>query len=392
MVFPVCQLKVGRDKSIRRRHPWIFSGAIAMEPDAQAGDLVDVQSSDGEFLGRGAYNPNSQIRVRLFTFDDEDIDTDFFIRRISDARDMRRSLLPPETDCYRMVFSGGDRIPGLILDSYGRHLVLQFQTAAVDAQREAIIQAVEELIQPESLYERSDSGFRLDEGLEKRSGLISGEDPPVPLEITEAGIKYLIDIPDGQKSGFYLDQRASRMLTRSIAKDKSVLNVFSYSGGFAVSALAGGALRARNVDSSRPALDLAMKIYEANGFPVDEEDFVKHDAFDFLRNDPDSYDLVILDPPAFSKSMAGLHRAQKGYKEIILRGLGRLNPGGMLMAFSCSGHLNAAMFQKLAFAAAFDARKEVQILQRFGHGFDHPINIYHPEGEYLCGLLLQLHR
>ena len=388
MSLPVCELKPGRDRSIRRRHPWIFSGALAFEPDAAPGDLVDVFSSQGEFLGRGAYNPNSQIRVRIFSFEDEEIDAEFFIRRLDAANKFRLTMLPENTNCYRACFADGDRIPGLIIDNYDGFIVLQFQTAAIEAQRHLVIEAIKSVFEPKSIYERSVGGFRQDEGLEKSSGLIDGIEPPDLIEVMENGFKVLVDAVAGQKTGMFLDQREARQQVRNLAEGKTVLNVFSYSGAFALAALVGKAQRVVNVDSSSKALDLAKRNYEINDFAVDDNDFIDSDAFEYLRNDESKFDIVILDPPAFCKSQAGIPKALRGYKEIIMQGLSRLNPSGLLFCLSCSGHIDSAMFQKVVFSAAFDVGKEVQILKKLGHGFDHPINIYHPEGEYLCGFII----
>ena len=390
MSLPVCELKPGRDRSIRRRHPWIFSGAIAYEPDADPGSLVDVFSSDGDFLGRGAYNPDSQIRVRIFTFKDEAVDLDFFKRRLDEANRLRLAMLPENTNCYRACFSEGDRLPGLIVDNYNGFIVIQFQTAAVEARRDLIVEAVKSIFEPKGIYERSDSGFRQDEGLEKSSGVLDGEPPPPFIEVLENGIKILVDVAGGQKTGMFLDQRESRHQVRRLAEGKRVLNAFSYSGAFALAALSGKAAGVTNIDTSDKALELAKSNYELNHFEVNDEDFIDQDAFEYLRNEKTNFDMIILDPPAFCKSQAGIPKALRGYKEIIMRGLHRLNPGGLLFCFSCSGHIDANMFQKVVFSAALDAGKEVRIIQKLGHEFDHPINIYHPEGEYLCGFLLYL--
>ncbi len=390
MSLPVCELKPGRDKSIRRKHPWIFSGAVAYEPDEEPGALVDVYSAEGDFLGRGAYNPFSQIRVRVFTFEDEDIDENFFVKRLTEAKHYRQAFLPEDTTCYRACFSEGDRLPGLIVDYYNGFIVIQFQTAAVDAQKELIVSAVEKVFKPEGVWERSDSGFRQDEGLESSSGLLAGSEPPEYVEVTENGIKMLVDLRHGQKTGMFLDQRQSRRLVKSLAEGRTILNTFSYAGAFALAGLAGKAKSVINVDNSADALRLAEKNYDLNQCEVSEDSFVKMDAFEYLRNTDSKFDLVICDPPAFCKSQAGIPKAMRGYKEIIMRGLHRLNPDGLLLCFSCSGHIDRSMFQKVVFSAAIDAGKDIQILKTIGHDFDHPINIYHPEGEYLCGFLVHL--
>jgi len=386
---PVVELKPGREKSVLARHPWIFSGAVASQPEVPPGKIVDVYSHSGQFLARGALNPHSQIRVRVFTLEPEPIDTDFFKRRLTEARDWRKPLLPLDTNCCRVCFSEGDFLPGLIIDDYDGFAVMQILTSGAEAKRDAIIQAMEEVLDPKGLFERSDSGFRIAAGLEKRCGPISGETPPGDLEVRENGMTLLADIAEGQKTGLYLDQRDSRRLLSNIAEKKTVLNAFSFSCAFGVAAMAGGATRTLNVDTSASALEQGKRTYEANDFPVREEDFVRGDVFDFLRSNDDLFDIVILDPPAFSKSQASVPRALRGYKEILMQGLKHLVPGGRLLAFSCSGHVDSALFQKVIFGAALDVKRDVQLLAKIGHSFDHPINIYHPEGEYLCGFLMR---
>ncbi|MBZ0273478.1 class I SAM-dependent rRNA methyltransferase [bacterium] len=392
MTYPVVELKPGREKSLLARHPWVFSGAIAREPGGEPGDLVDVFSSRGEFLARGAYNPRSQIRVRVFTFNDEPVDVDFFARVIGDAARWKRALLPEDTNAYRVCFSEGDGLPGVIIDDYAGHVVLQLQTAGADRRREDIVSAIERELSPRVVYERSDSGFRLDEGLERQSGTLAGDAPDDIVPIRERGLHYFVDIQHGQKTGFYLDQRDARRLVERIAEGKSVLNTFSYTCGFGVAALVGGARRVVNVDGSGPALDIGRRNYEANKLAAGEDSFIEADVFDFLREDEETFDMIVLDPPAFSKSQASVPRALRGYKEIIMRGLLRVNPGGYVLAFSCSGHVDAGLFQKVIFGAALDVGASVQILSRLTHAIDHPINIYHPEGEYLCGYFLRVGR
>ncbi|MCZ7583828.1 MAG: class I SAM-dependent rRNA methyltransferase [Deltaproteobacteria bacterium] len=344
---------------MRARHPWIFSGAVAREPEAEPGAIVDVIGHDGEFLARGTYNPDSQIRVRVFTFEQEPIDAAFLTRRLTEARRWRRALLPENTDCFRVCFSEGDSLPGLIVDEYAGYAVIQILTAGAEALRGPIVDAVTAAIGPRGIYERSESAFRADEGLEKRHGVLAGEEPPPELAVTENGMRLIADIAHGQKTGLFLDQRDARKLAYKIADGRTVLNAFSYSGGFGAAAMIGGATRVVNVDSSARALELGRRTYEANGLAVDDADFLDADVFDFLREDGDAFGFVILDPPAFAKSQAGVSRALRGYKEIIMQGLRRLEPGGFLMAFSCSGHVDTALFQK-----SFSARRSTCAARR----------------------------
>jgi 23S rRNA (cytosine1962-C5)-methyltransferase len=287
-----------------------------------------------------------------------------------------------------VCFSEGDFLPGVIIDTYDGFAVFQILTAGAERRRDDIVEAISAVLKPKGIFERSDTGFRIDEGLVKRTGPVSGEVPPERLPVLERGVRLIVDIARGQKTGLYLDQRASRGLVASIASGRTVLNAFSYTGAFGAAAGAAGATRTVNVDSSAGALALARATYDANGLPVRDEDFVEADVFDYLRETDETFDIVILDPPAFAKSQASVPRALRGYKEIIMRGLDRTKPGGFLFTFSCSGHVDAALFQKVVFGAALDVRRDVQILARLGHSFDHPINVYHPEGEYLCGYFL----
>lgn len=384
-------LKPGREKSVLNRHPWIFSGAIAEEPeDLPPGSLVDVVDCRNDFLGRGAYNPQSQIRVRLFTLRDEEIDKAWFARKIAGAEQWRLPLLPPETDAYRLFHGEGDGIPGLIIDRYGEGLVVSLTTAGTEAQRETIAAAIVEALQPAWALERSIGGYRRDEGLDDRMAVLYGEPPADRVQIRENGLFFWVDIQNGQKTGFFLDQRTSRRQVREAAANRTVLNAFGYSGAFSVYALAGGARRAVTVDSSEEALRLAAQNHELNGQQVPAEDLVRADVFQYLREDETHFDLIVLDPPAFAKSKASINRAARAYKDINMIAFKRLAPGGLLWTFSCSGHLALSLHRKILYAAALDARRDVQIIHIIGHGHDHPINVYHPEGEYLTGFVCRV--
>lgn len=392
MPIPACVLKFGREKSLLARHPWVFSGALQREPNVERGETVDVVTADGHFVARGAYNPDSQIRVRVYTFEPETIDESFFERRIREALAWRRALLPADTNAFRVCFAEGDELPGVIVDHYDGFVALQLQTAGADARRDDIVEAIRRVLAPKGIYERSDSGFRREEGLDTRTGPLFGDVPPATLPVKESGVTHLVDIANGQKTGMFLDQRDSRAMARRLATGKSVLNVFSYTGGFALAALAGGATRAVNIDTSGPALAIAREAYRANGFAVSDADFIEDDAFARLRVMDERFDVVILDPPAFCKSQSHVKTALRGYKDVIMQGLRRTNVGGLLLAFSCSGHVDADLFQKVIFGAALDVGRQAQILARLGHSFDHPINIYHPEGEYLSGYVVRAGR
>jgi len=385
------RLKPGREKSIHNRHPWIFSGAVADEPfDAPPGEIVDVFDATGDFLGRGAYNTNSQIRVRMFTFRDEEIDVGWFAARLREADHWRRAMLPPDTDSYRVLHAEGDGVPGLIVDRYGEGLVISLSTAGADQLRDVIAEAAQDVLQPAWMLERSVGGYRREEGLDDRIDMLFGETPPQPLRIRENGLSFLVDVQGGQKTGFFLDQRESRAGVRASAADKTMLNAFGYTGGFAVYALAGGASRAVTVDASGDALALARQNHEINDQHVQPEDLVCRDVFNFLREDETEFDLIVLDPPAFAKSKASVNRAARGYKDINMLAMRRIVPGGMLWTFSCSGHVPLSLHRKILFSAAIDAGRQVQILHTLGHSFDHPINVYHPEGEYLTGFVCRV--
>lgn len=385
------RLKTGREKSVRNRHPWIFSGAVDQEnTDLPPGTIVDVIDHEGKFLGRGAYNVLSQIRVRMFTFSNEPLDVAWFTKRLDDAVLRRRDFLPPETNAYRVVHCEGDGIPGLIIDRYGDGLVMTLSIAGTDVLRDTIVEAASVVLKPNWILEHSTGGYRRDEGLQDQVGPLHGEVPEGNIQIQENGLDFLVDIRSGQKTGFFLDQRTNRQAVRNVARGKTMLNAFGYTGGFAVYALAGGAKQAVTVDVSKDALQLAKENHELNNQHIDEDDLVNDDVFDFLREDETRFDLIVLDPPAFAKSKAAVNRAARGYKDINLLAMRRLPPGGLLWTFSCSGHMSLSLHRKILFAAALDAGREVQIMQTLGHYPDHPINVYHPEGEYLSGFICRI--
>lgn len=388
MSNPVCKLHDGREKSLLNRHPWVFSGAIRdIDSDLESGQLLDVLASDGTFLARGYFNPNSQIRIRVLSFRDEPIDVAFFAGRLRTGQTWRGPLLADTTNAYRLCNSEGDRLPGLIVDRYDEFLVAQFLTAGIEGFKSEIIQALVETFSPKGIYEKSEGGYRKEEGLPQVAGNLHGEEPPDRLRITEFGLPLYVNIREGQKTGFFLDQRQSRHLARTVSDGRQVFNCFGYSGAFTVACLAGGAKRVVTVDTSKTSLELAKENVALNGFEVKDEDFVVADVFQFLRDTSDPTDFIVLDPPAFAKSKAALQRASRGYKDINFNAIRLLPKGGLLMTFSCSGHVSTELFQKILFAASQDAGRSLQILTRLGHGFDHPINIYHPEGEYLTGAL-----
>ena len=392
----VC-LQQGKDRPVRNRHPWIFSGAIArLDGEAAPGDLVEVVDVHGEWLARGYYNPKSQIVVRLLTWDRaEAIDEVFWEKRLARAEAGRADLkASSQTTAYRLVYAESDGMPGLIVDRYADWLVVQFLTFGVDVRREVLVRLLAERFSPRGILDRSDVAVRRQEGLPLRRELAWGEAPPAELEILENGLRFPVDLVAGQKTGFYLDQRDNRRFVRALSGGRRVLNAFSYTGAFGVYALSGGAVHVTNLDSSVDALERAERVLTLNGFDPDGQALgIAGDVFAVLRalrDEGKQYDLVILDPPKFAKSQADLTAATRGYKDINLLALKLLAPGGWLVTFSCSGRVSPDLFQKIVFGASVDAGREVQILAKLGHAADHPILLSFPEGEYLKGLLCRV--
>jgi len=391
-------LKPGREKSIRQHHPWIFSGAIRDVRGApEPGETVDVLAHDGAWLARGAYSPASQIRVRVWSWSqDEAIDAGFFERGLSRAAEAR-SALAERTDAMRLVHAENDGLPGLIVDRYGEWIVVQSLSAGAERWLDTMVTWLARLPGVRGVYERSDADVREKEGLPVRVGLRVGEEPPAELVIREGEWRFAVDLRRGHKTGFYLDQRESRRVVRDLAgrrmRGGRVLNAFAYSGSFAVAALAGGAREVVNVDSSGEALRLARRNYELNALAAAEASFVEEDIFSFLRRMRDmgvTFDMIILDPPKFAHSTADVMRATRAYKDINWLAFRLVRPGGCVVSFSCSGLVSADLFQKVLFGAAEDAGRQVQILDRLGQPEDHPVRLSFPEGAYLKGLVCRL--
>jgi 23S rRNA (cytosine1962-C5)-methyltransferase len=359
------------------------------DAEAQNGSIVTVRSSTGTVLGQGYYNNRSGIPVRMLTFGDEKFTNDT-LRNLLHASILRRSTNPliRNTNAIRLVFSEGDFLPGLIIDSYDNHLVLQCLTLGMDSMKDTVIQMTSELTKAKSIYERSDYPGRKLEGLAQTHGQCCGETPG-EIIITEHGVSYPVDVKEGQKTGFFIDQRENRQLIGECAQGKKVLNVFSYTGGFTFAAIKGGAHSAVSIDISRSALEQAEKVYNYNGFTVPSE-LIEADAFDYLRNEPVDADLVIIDPPAFAKTSGDVERACRGYKDINLQLIKKCPKGTFLLTCSCSRFIDMDLFQKVIFAAAADAHRDVQIVRKTGHPADHPVNLCHPETEYLKGILLYI--
>ena len=392
-------LKKGKEKSLLRRHPWVYDTAVDRAAgNPKAGDTVKVVAKDGRFLAWAAYSPASTLRARCWSFrEDEVIDDIWFEKKIREAVAARDGLLE-RTNARRFLFGEADGLPGLIVDQYGDWLVTQFQAAGVEAHRELIGRLLLEVTGARGVYDRSDAATRRREGLEVRSEVLVGETAPDVIEIVEDGVKYGVDVRVGHKTGFYIDQRESRLSAQRAAEEfrhrhgrgLRALNCFCYTGGFSLALLKGGAEEVVSVDSSEEALAMARANAERNGF-TNRAEWLCEDVFTCLRRLRDAgekFDLVILDPPKFASSHYHVDRAARAYKDINLNGLKLLGPGGELFTFSCSGAIDVDLFQKIVAGAVIDSGVTAWATGRFGAGEDHPLLMTCPEGEYLKGLRL----
>lgn len=394
--LPAVILKPGREKSLLRHHPWVFDGAIAQAPtQATLGETVMVRAADGKPLAIGSLSPQSQIRVRVWTFDPtETIDDAFFQHRLAAAIAARADWLtdPTSTAC-RLVAAESDGLPGVIVDRYAEVIVCQFLSAGADRWRKAIVNDLVDRFPGYSVYERSDVDVRRKEGLPSQTGVLHGAEPPDLIEIREGSLRLLVDVKTGHKTGFYLDQRENRVIAASLVKGHTVLNCFSYTGGFSLAAIAAGAAHVVNVDASATALELSAKNHQLNGFDPAQCTHLEGDVFQLLRQFRDEgrqFDAIVLDPPKFVEARSHLDRAARGYKDINRLACLLLRPGGLLITFSCSGLLEADLFQKIVADAALDAQREGQILRRLGQSADHPTRLSFPEGFYLKGLVCRM--
>jgi len=389
--LPKVLLKKGREKPILRGHPWVFSGAVErVEGDVSPGEAGEVYSSDGQYLGAGHLNLRSQIVFRLLTQKKEELGPDFYRERILTAAALRRRWWGGKTSACRIINAEGDFLPGLIVDNYGETLVLQCLTAGMERVKELLTRLLAESLLPQSIYERSDVIVRKEEGLAGSSGLLYGKDVPGQVEIEERGCSFRVNIKRGQKTGFYLDQRENRMAAGELSDGKRVLDCFCYTGAFAIHTGSGGAKEVTLIDSSEEALEMAEGHFSLNRLVRIPRQLIRGDAFEILRTLKQGYDMVILDPPPFVKKKGQLPRATRGYKDLNLLAFRLLNKGGILLTFSCSHHMDRDLFQKVVFSAAVDAGKKVQFLSWKGHPMDHPVNLSHPEGEYLKGLVCRV--
>ena len=389
--MPSLILKPGREKSVLRRHPWIFAGAVqSLEGTASPGETVELLSSERQFLGRAAFSPQSQIRARIWTFEDEPVDAGFLRTRIESALRLRRALgLDSQLDAYRLVHAESDGLPGLIVDRYCGQLVVQCLTAGSEYWRETLADLLLEATGLEHIFERSDQDVRALEGLSARVGVLRGN-PSTSLVIRENELQFEVDLERGHKTGFYLDQRLNRRRLREYARGRQVLDCFCYSGGFTLNAFAGGALSVLSVDSSVEALDLLRRNAALNQMAAQALEILQGDVFQILRKFRDegrSFDMIVLDPPKFAPTTAQLQRAARGYKDINLLAFKLLRPGGILFTFSCSGGVDALLFQKIVASAALDAQVNVRILEVLSQAGDHPVALNFPESAYLKGLI-----
>jgi 23S rRNA (cytosine1962-C5)-methyltransferase len=397
-------LKPGREKSVLKRHPWVFSGAIAsLEGEVTNGVVAEVVSSNGIWLARGSINRRSQIVVRILTWnEDESIDGNFWHSRLERAWSARSALASdPKTNAYRLVNAEGDGLPGLIVDRYGDWLVVQFHTRGMECVKNQIVKEIECLSSAKGIYERSEGEGREKEGLPQSTGVLSGDDPPDMIEILENGLRFLVDVKRGHKTGFYLDQRDNHRRSSAYLKSCDVLNCFSYTGAFAVYAASAGAKNIINIDSSQDVLELAKRNYELNKHDfstsskssVSKVEYLTGDVFTELRRyraENRKFDAVILDPPKFAQRNSQIKSAARGYQDINRLSMSILRPGGILVTFSCSGLISPDLFQKIIFSASLEAVREVQILEKLGHSPDHPILITVPETEYLKGFICRV--
>lgn len=388
-------LKKGKEKAALQRHPWVFSGALEkVKGKPEDGDVVKLFAFDNEFLAYGYYNSNSRVAVRLLEWDEQQtIDKEWYQNRLHQAIASRQFILSDKTNTCRLVFSEADFLPGLIVDKYADFLSLQILSSGIEKVKNDIVEILKAELQPKGIFDKSDATARGHEGLAVENGLLWGENPPEFLEVKENGIAYNINIAEGQKSGFYCDQRDNRSILASYTKDKKVLDCFSYSGGFSLNSLANGAISITSVDSSALALETLKQNVGLNKFDSDKITAIQSDVNKQLRAFKETgelFDIVVLDPPKYAPSRSALDRAARAYKDLNRLGMLLLEKGGLLATFSCSGAVDIETFKQIIAWAALDAGKEVQIIKQFCQPEDHPVRISFPEGEYLKGLLLRV--
>ncbi|PRD24533.1 UNVERIFIED_CONTAM: rlmI [Trichonephila clavipes] len=388
-------LNKGKDKAAWQLHPWIFSGAIARALGSpQNGDIVSVFNHDDEFIAYGMYNGNSRVAVRLLEWDpQQEINEQWWRNRVARAVKNRKGLLQEDNNTLRLIFAEADFIPGLIADKYGDYISIQVHAAGTEVVKHIIVDELVKQLSPKGVYERSDLKAREHEGLPDLNGLLYGEVPPTFVDILENGIHYQVNIVEGQKSGFYCDQRENRAITARYAKGKKVLDCFCYSGGFTLNAFREGAVSVTSVDSSALAIETLKNNVRKNGFDENKHDAVQSDVNKYLRElgeQGEKFDLIILDPPKYAPSRSTLDKASRAYKDLNRRGLMLLNSGGLLATYSCSGAMDIDTFKQVIAWAALDAGKEIQFIYQYCQPEDHPVRASFPEGEYLKGLLVRV--
>lgn len=392
MNYKILKLKPGREKSLLNLHPWVFSGALQSPPNAVNGEIVRVESHKNQFLGYGFYSKNSQISCRIFEFKELDLDFNntpaYWDSKISKAYEVRKDyVINPDTNTFRLVHAEGDFFPGLIVDVYKDIAVVLVLVKGVENILRHIISSLKGL-GIKNIYLRNTANNKNIENISVESGW-RGEATAEEIAVVENGIKFKVNIAEGQKTGFFIDQRDNRQLLKSLSKNKKVLNTFSYTGGFSAYALGGGAREVHSVDISADAIKVCNENISIN-FPNASHKGIEADCFDYLRQTQEKYDIIVLDPPAFAKNAHSVNQAAKGYKDINLQAIKKVNESGLIFTFSCSQHIEKDLFRKIVFGAAADAGREVRIIHQLTQPADHPINIYHPEGEYLKGLVLKI--
>lgn len=386
-------LKTKKAEAVERFHPWVFSGAIKkIEGQVANGDVVDVYSNKLKYLATGHYS-NGSIAVRLFSWGETEAGREFWKQRMKKAWQLRRQLFPDPsvTNAYRLVFAEGDRMPGMIVDVYEAIVVFQAYSEGMHKLKSVLVEFLQEYMgeRLKAVYDKSPEMLQRQNGETSQNGFILGEQESAV--VMENGYKFHVNVAQGQKTGFYLDQRDNRRLLFDYARDKTVLNVFAYSGGFSVFALAGRAKQVVSVDSSKKAIGLAEENIELNGFPREKHHALTMDAMDYLKEmNEDQYDIIVLDPPAFAKSKHSRHNAVQGYKRINAKALEKIKAGGLLFTFSCSRMVDRRLFNDTVMAAAIQTGREVSVLHMLSQPADHPVSIYHPEGAYLKGLVLRV--
>ncbi len=378
-------LKRGKERVVANRHPWIFAGAIQSEKGPEDAAIADLVDGEGNRIASGFYSRHSQIRLRALTFGEEELTADVIASRIAAAVSRRRSLVDDSTNAVRVLHAEGDELSGIVIDRYDDLLVVEIANRGAEQLKPLIVETLRKELSPRVIYFKNELPAR---GLER----LPTDDEQIgegasATTILESGLRFRVDPREGQKTGFFLDQRENRRLTRTLAAGKRVLNLFSYSGAFGIYAAAGGATAVTHVDVSAKAIDLARENQSLNGF---DGELVVADAFQYVRQHRERYDLLICDPPAFAKSRGEVERAARGYKDVNLHALRLIEPGGRMMTFSCSGHMSLDLFQKVIFAAALDAGRRVSFVRRLTAGPDHPVSMHCPEGEYLKGFLLEV--